>query len=897
MNAKPFFDWPNQGPATPAIILVETPFAIEGIKKALATSGWPGRDQGLPLPRCVGLDQALSEIVDQALALGLARVSPRPLALRRVQLAQGLLDHPGLSATLGGSAKAALDLAAQWVDIFQGWEWLAHGGAGFKAQAADSGFAADVATLAALQDQNRQTNDSADWAASHAPLLPGFGQTEVIFCLGRTPTPLELAMAKTLWGASDDQLHVVDDSMFSLLSHAVQADTSIPTAITAITPAAPRHCISAHSVEEVAWSAAQIIMDWRAQGLNDIGVVPLDRKAVRRLRALLDRAGEPFTDRTGWSLDTSVAAGAVIGLSELLTHRANTQSLLEWIHSPFVAKAFRQQFGFDAQERQALDAALRGFGRVAPVQLTMLFEQNLLPSGLSALVQLASDQRRSIHAWATCLEQALEQCGLAALLAEDIAGQAIIAALQILRAQSSADSSQVSVLLWQAVLTELFNQSRFSEPPGNSAVRVCSLNSLAWRPPQAVVMVGADAGRLPARPTPRFFEPHRLAEMGLQLSPEITEAEALAQFASVWAAPFPMALIAASDKPDGEVEFSGWIELLSLKPHHFIQTQSATTFLKKRAINISSYSAAPSLEAIWSEPLPGSLSVSALQSLANCSFQFYLQTLCGYAPMTLLEEEAAPSDLGSLLHLVLKKATQPQTSVEEWQQWLSLEIDRVLRTAFFQKRRDQIMPLPIPVALAVSLRTQAQAVVPELAQWLFNRHRSDAQPKLQLVMTEQPVSRPIEPLGITIKGRIDRIELTKNGVRLIDFKTTEAGELKRRVKTVGDDIQLSVYAWLMEKEESLLQGQMLTSAAYVSVRREAIHEITVAAETVESLRAHTQATLELLIQKLRSIEQGEPIRAEGIEKDKKICERCRVRGICRRDDIVIDTEESEAQSE
>jgi ATP-dependent helicase/nuclease subunit B len=891
---------PQSGAAP--VLIVDTPAAVQGVKHALAQTGWPGREQGAPLPWCGSLAQAFAQLADRALALGIANAPPRPDALRRVQLAQLLLDHAALSVSLGGSAKAALDLAAQWVDIFQGWEWLEVAGNRFAPQAGGTAFQADITTLAALAQQNRQPDDHADWAATHAPRMPDFGNVPVVFCLGRTPAPLDIAVAKTLWGASDDQLQVLLPQLPD------QDPRAIAQGAAFIIPTAPRLRIAAHSVEEAAWSAAQTIMQWRAQGMDDIGVVPLDRKIVRRLRALLDRAGEPLNDRSGWSLDTAVAASAVTGISELLTHRATTQSLLEWIHSPFVAAALRDQFGFGFQERQTVDAALRGFGRIAPVQLKMLLDQHLLPAAFAPMAHLPSDQRLSVNDWVSRLLQALEQCGLQALLAEDAAGQAIVAALQQLQAQSGANPALVSVTLWQAVLAERLSESRFSEPTTESAVRVCAMDSLAWRPPQGLLLVGADATRLPQRPTPRFFEPNRLAEMGLQLLPEIAEAERFAQFASIWAAPFPMTLIACSDKPDSEVEFSGWIELLSLTRHDLIEQQSATEFLSQRSIHLAPYSAPPSLQAVWPHPLPPTLTVSALQSLADCSYQFYLQTLLGFAPMTELQEEAAPSDLGSLLHLALKKATVPRANAEEWQEWLEQEIDRVLRTPFFQKRHDHGVRLPIPAAMAASLRAQALAVVPELARWLLSRAAAGSACNHSLITTEHPVERELTPVGITIKGRIDRIEQTEAGLHLIDFKTTEAGDLKRRVKTVGEDVQLPLYAWLMAQAVPVAQNDRavqndqaaqtksatpaptVLSAAYVSVRREAVKEVAVAADTPQALAEHTQATLELLAHKLLSIQKGEPIWAEGIQKDKKICERCRVRGICRRDDLLIASE-------
>jgi ATP-dependent helicase/nuclease subunit B len=870
----------RQGGACSPVLLVDSPFAVQALKQALANSDWPDRDQGAPLPWCGSLEQGFEALVSDMLSDTVSDNGPRSVVVRRVQLAQQLLDHPGLSSSLGGSAKAALDLAAQWVEIFEGWEWLDLGNLSDSSPGFEGQIGSDVQTLRALQKENQQGDDRAFWAQEHTAKRALQGQQEVWFCMGRTPSDLELAIAKTVWGVSDSKIRV-----FTL-----ELPADLPT------PGATRQLISAQSLEEAAWSAAQAILQWRRQGLNDIGVVPLDRKVVRRLRALLDRAGEPFSDRSGWSLDTTVAATALSGLSDLLCGRGTTQSLLEWVHSPFVARALRRQFEFGQAQREALDLALRSYGRIAPVSLSALFTQDLLPQAMQGLLPLCDDKRAALSKWSSRLLSALEICGLEEALANDAAGQSVIAALQILTAQSANNLELVSAPLWQSVLAECLSESRFAEPPSEAAVRVCSLSSLLWRLPQAVLVIGAQAGRLPQPVAPRFFEPKRFAEMGLQVAPEQLQAELFAQFVAAWAAPFPMAMIACSEKPDAEVEFSGWIELLALKAHNAIERVNASDFVARRELALENFSSDISLQARFEGSLPESFSVSSLQSLANCSLQFYWQTLRGLAPTQPLEEEALPSDLGSLLHLVLRGAVHSKASASEWEVWLEKEIDRVLATPFFQKRRDKKLLLPMPTSLRASLRADAMAVVPALAGWLavsavtaseISRSREgEARGGPRSIITEHPVSRVLEPLGITIKGQIDRIETGNEGARLIDFKTTNPTELKRRLKTIEDDVQLALYAWM-------LSPQKIESATYVSIRREGVEDIGVTSSSAETLDQRVEATLALITEKLQAIVNGEPIEAEGVSKHKSICERCLVRGICRRDDLLVPNGEEE----
>lgn len=882
-------DLAGLGPQQPTpVLIVDSPFAIQGLKMALAQQGWPGAERGQPLPWCGTLEQAFDRLIDQVSAgVGVGGspeprceiAPPRSKSLRQAHLAQMLLDHRGLGASLGGSAQAALNLAEQWVDLFEGWEWLSQAGYSYSPTVGGQAIAAEIDTLKNLAQENRQSFDRVPWAAQHARRGAADATTIVWFCMGQSPSPREKAMAQVLFGVSPD-----DCRMYAPPAVSLEELTEERLRTTRFAPRANRRLIAAHNVEESAWAAAQAILQWRAQGLNDIGVVPLDRKAVRRLRALLDRAGEPFADRTGWSLDTTVAASAVKGLAELLCHRASTQSFLEWIHGPFVARAVRARYGMGSEERQALDAALRGFGRVAPIRLADLVNQGFLPVSAQALADLAHDQRSPLRDWCDRLQEALSQSGLEEVLSQDAAGQAILAALQGLRADGRADASAVSVTLWQAVLSELLSQSRFAEIARESAVRVCSLSSLMWRPPQALIIMGAESVRLPERPVPRFFEPHCLAEMGLVTAPEQRESELLSQFVEAWRSGYPIELIACSDKPDSEVEFSGWVELLTLGSSALIQRKTAVEVLSTRELHVDPVAFAPSLQATWTHELPAALSVSELQSLADCATQFYLQTLLQLKPVPALEETSPPSDLGSLLHLVLKAATHSQRSELEWAQWAEAEVDRILKTSFFQASHQQSIRLPMPSGFRESLRAEALAVVPPLAQWLAQR------PQSMQVLTEHSVSRPLEQLGILIKGRIDRIEQTARGLQLIDFKTTAPEQLRRRVKTIGLDVQLPLYAWLLAPTSTV------ESAAYISLRRDAITAIPLSDSENDSLQSRIDDTISLLSSKLADLRAGRAIEPEGLHKDKTICERCRVRGICRRDDIA-GVEESEEEAE
>ncbi|MFM8677371.1 MAG: hypothetical protein ACKOCR_08535, partial [Burkholderiaceae bacterium] len=202
-----------QGDLPPALI-TDSPAAAAALKSALSAVQWPGRKQGRPMPWCGSLDQAAQQAVFQIASHGgVNDVSlPRALCARRVELAQHLLDHSVLKHALAGSARAALLLAGQWVDIFEGWDWLdaAHHGLPVTSAAASS-IAGDLRVLAELHRATSIAEDQAPWIAQglkkyQRPLT--LCTDAVWFCLGRSPSQRELAMAEILFGVQDSQITV-----------------------------------------------------------------------------------------------------------------------------------------------------------------------------------------------------------------------------------------------------------------------------------------------------------------------------------------------------------------------------------------------------------------------------------------------------------------------------------------------------------------------------------------------------------------------------------------------------------------------------------------------------------------------------------------------------------------
>lgn len=876
-----------QGDLPPALV-TDSPAAAAALKSALSAVQWPGRKQGRPLPWCGSLDQAAQQAVFQIASHGgVNDVSlPRALCARRVELAQHLLDHSALKHALAGSARAALLLAGQWVDIFEGWDWLDAAHHGLPVASADANStASDLRVLAELHRATSNADDQAPWIAQGLKKYqrPSSLCTDAVwFCLGRSPSQRELAMAETLFGVQGSQITVFGFQPID------------PLTASEVSPAShERELIAACSLEETAWAAVQSILQWRARGFDDIGVLALDRKAVRRMRALLQRAGETFSDRSGWALDTTVAASAIAGLNQLLSGPITTQTILEWVHSPFVAAGLKVTCGFDAKKRQMLDAALRETGRVSEMSLAALAQEGLLTLPAEVFETARRRGRQPLARWVDQLLQAAEALGLDAALASDPAGEAVLAALQILQQQSMTDSLAISSSLWNTVLAEELNRARFVEPTERAKVRVVSASSLLWQRPQALLVVGADAKRLPQREMPRFFEPSQLAEMGLGLDPIQEESEGFTAFTALWRSDLPITMIATSDEPDSAAQFSPWVELQTSMPAKKAAEVISPMMLDCTLLPALTKDFEAETELRWNLGLPDAISVSESQRLVDCPYQYALSSLLALSRCDELEESAQASDLGSLLHHVVKAAPAGFDSAALCADWLHQQIDQSLEQPWRWGGPGATLKLPLPKPIWAQLRAEAFAIVPKLARWLATQPAADpASDPRSVIQTELPLRAQIPDVGVTLKGRLDRLDVQRGVV--MDFKTSDPKLLKKRLGPDGNELQLQLYAWLLQAQQPALP---VTAARFVSIRREAVTEVDLRPHEGTSIAQLGAQALESVRLELKEIADGAPVQARGIDADAQVCQYCAVRGVCRRDDYRLDAGRSETETD
>jgi RecB family exonuclease len=153
-----------------------------------------------------------------------------------------------------------------------------------------------------------------------------------------------------------------------------------------------------------------------------------------------------------------------------------------------------------------------------------------------------------------------------------------------------------------------------------------------------------------------------------------------------------------------------------------------------------------------------------------------------------------------------------------------------------------------------------------------------------------PLSAQIPDLGMTLKGRLDRLDVQRGVV--MDFKTSDPKLLKKRLGPEGNELQLQLYAWLLQAQQF---PQPVTAARFVSIRREAVTEVNLTPHEGTSIGQLGVQALEWVRSELKEIAGGTSVQARGVDADAQVCEVCAVRGVCRRDDYRLDAARSEIE--
>lgn len=512
-----------------------------------------------------------------------------------------------------------------------------------------------------------------------------------------------------------------------------------------------------------------------------------------------------------------------------------------------------------------------------------------LTQGRDAIAQLIADLERASQpllpllkghthhpqTLLNALQESLQRLGITQALAHDAAGQRILAELEALQQALFGRSLRMNWREFRAWLARSLETAHFVPNNTGSPVQLLALEQTTLCRFDALIIAGADHEHLPGGGPPSpFFNSAVRRELGLatrhdELCTRLYHFRRLLECA-------PQVTITLRREQDGEpILPSPWVEALQsfhlLAYGHRLDDQTLTALINEPRAQISH--ADPSTlpartvrprPAIDQALLPDTLSARAHQRLIDCPYQFFAAYALQLRAFEEVQELLEKSDFGERVHRILQAF---HCGAENFPGHFS----EVIAT----ENRVQAIHRLTEISQAVFAPDLKKNFVHRawLARWLaIIPHYID----WQITQEGSPLACEVDAHsaradGLTLTGRLDRIDRRRNGLRILDYKTGQ-GDKQADVSN-GEATQLIFYALLAEQ----LYNENIERVEYLLLDKEQVKSgALLEGEELARLGTMTAQRLDAVMQALR---EGSGAPAWG---DPKTCERCEMQGLCRR---------------
>lgn len=598
--------------------------------------------------------------------------------------------------------------------------------------------------------------------------------------------------------------------------------------------------------ESEAQAAAAAVIEALNAGRAPVALVALDRESVRRVRALLERAGVPLVDETGWRLSTTRAACALVAQLRAALPGAGRDAWLEWLKTwpPAPPRAL-----------DALEARWRGrrgrFDATAADALWAEAQAHLQP--------LSGAGVRPLSAWLEALKAQLARDGSFDRLEAEPAGQQVLAALgwrgtpAWLPLAERLSMDLAGFLAW--VERTLEASPHLPLPDAAAAVVLTPLARACGRPFGHVVLPGADDQRLgPAAPAPGLLTAALREALGIDDAVALRDRQRQALAHLLGGAPVTLLRRARDgDEPRADSPDVEWLLHARARAGHppwpMRPWQPVRRVVDRRPL------APPQPQA--SDALPDALSASQLEALRQCPYRFFTRAVLRLDEPEELDDALAKRDYGNWLHAVLHRFHAERAAASPANDGQALQAAADAVTAELALDDGELLPY----------RASFERFAPDYLRWLAQREVQGWQ--WQAGETDHRLASPLLP-GLQLRGRIDRLDAGPGGVQqVLDYKTGSASDLARKVRQPLEETQLAFYA-------ALLGGVPGLSAAYLALDD----------ADAPQLIAHPHVTdsaallLQHLAEEWQRLRDGAALPALG---EGAVCDTCEARGLCRRD--------------
>ena len=541
----------------------------------------------------------------------------------------------------------------------------------------------------------------------------------------------------------------------------------------AVAHLAPPSCAWAEDLEAEAGAAALAVLDALARQRAPVALIAQDRLVVRRIRALLERAGVALTDETGWTLSTTRAAAHIMTLLGAAAPGSGRDALIE---------ALKLEA---ASEAAALEEAWRQEGVAPPAALRAAQQLQ------DRLAALRGRGRRRLPDWVEALAAAAPVC--MATLAADPAGRAVLVALRLDGAaggsawRAAAAATSLDLAGFTAWVDTSLEDARFVAPSADPAqVVITPLSHATLRPFGAVVFAGCDDRHLGSSSVEPGLIPEAVASAFELPGASERRRRELHDFAQLLRVP-ELHLLHRTHDADEALTLSPLVELAWHARRRAGQPVPDSTAV---ALPVGRVERQPQARPspVMAASLPPRLSASAVEALRACPYRFFARVALGLGEAAELEEGLDKSDHGRWLHAVLHRFHGQREGSQDRAQLLTAA-DAVQAE------------LGLDAAAHWPFRAAFDSVADHYLAWL---HARDAEGWRYAGGELARRCAPVELDGLTLDGRLDRVDLAgpagQGGAMLIDYKTGNADKLAALVRTPLEDTQLAFYAALLTEE-------------------------------------------------------------------------------------------------
>ncbi len=641
-----------------------------------------------------------------------------------------------------------------------------------------------------------------------------------------------------------------------------------------------RRILKAQDFEDAAWQGAGAIEKLLQDGHQHIALIAQDRLVARRMRALLARFGDGLSvhDETGWKLSTTRAAASVMSWMDVVHHPAGPSSveLIDFLKNPYIDWS---TFGITHDqasdcltflEQRLIEGDVRGTW--SGFILALDSDNDETNTLVSIIRKLKNQSNRwqaasnSCLAWLDLLEQDLIDLGMSAGLAQDIAGQQLLASLSPMRLLRHHPMKQVE---WLSLLSSMLEDASYieSNPRQSASVTILPLSATRLRRFDAWVMVGCDDTQLPSlSDSPMFLS----AQLKKLLGCKTQEAEFIQQamdLSQLMTSHQHWRMIWQSVGTTGEPrQPSPWLQRLYVRHPELLKDKLEVPTTSYEAMPISQPK--PSLPEDFVKPT--SISPSAYRALRECPYRYYVTRLLGLKERSGLEAEVDLSLVGKTLHAALYDFYHGLKTQ-------ALENDNIYeRTKLLKQRLYAISHKHFKPLLDVDGRWLAawiewETLIPSWIDWHIQREQSG----WVFHDGEKQVSFDLQTRfgDIRVSGFVDRLDIhPQEGVEVIDYKFSSKNSITKKKNNLQDDPQLVIYAKAVN-EHDMVNRQPTTTASWISVKEDDSRV------EVDDLQSEMKELPAQMIADIESLWGGSPMAASAPDS---ICQYCQARGICRK---------------